>query len=228
MSQRQNHQLQVSGDSVTYSVQNWTGLNWTELNCSGWTAVAMNWDWSECRQRTMAFLFHVTICVTFMRRLADRGTSRQTDRQSRRQGISWRGSNYSCCQSVSASGHLAAAICQHFQRPFMAFYISQFAICLHPLPSLSCSYSCSECVALQDPYCAWDKIAGKCRSHGAPRWLEENYFYQNVATGQHAACPSGELNGQYAAAQIKVNDSTDYHSPPPLSLSLSVCLSLNT
>ena len=51
--------------------------------------------------------------------------------------------------------------------------------------------SCSECVALQDPYCAWDKIAGRCRSHGAPRWLEENYFYQNVATGQHAACPSG-------------------------------------
>lgn len=108
----------------------------------------------------------------------------------------------------------------------MAFYISQFAICLqHPLPSLSCSYSCSECVALQDPYCAWDKIAGKCRSHGAPRWLEENYFYQNVATGQHAACPSGELNGQYAAAQIKVNDSTDYHSPPPRSLPVCVPVS---
>lgn len=52
--------------------------------------------------------------------------------------------------------------------------------------------SCSDCVALQDPYCAWDKIAGKCRSHGAPRWLEENNFYQNVATGQHAACPSGK------------------------------------
>ncbi|XP_037911810.1 semaphorin-1A isoform X2 [Hermetia illucens] len=54
--------------------------------------------------------------------------------------------------------------------------------------------SCSECVALQDPYCAWDKIAGKCRSHGAPRWLEENYFYQNVQTGQHAACPSGKMS----------------------------------
>uniref|UniRef100_T1GNU1 Semaphorin-1A n=1 Tax=Megaselia scalaris TaxID=36166 RepID=T1GNU1_MEGSC len=52
--------------------------------------------------------------------------------------------------------------------------------------------SCSECVAMQDPYCAWDKIVGKCRSHGAPRWLEENYFYQNVATGKHAACPSGK------------------------------------
>lgn len=47
----------------------------------------------------------------------------------------------------------------------------------------------SECVALQDPYCAWDKIAGKCRSHGAPRWSEENYFYQNVAIGDHTACP---------------------------------------
>ncbi|KAL9927449.1 LOW QUALITY PROTEIN: semaphorin 1a [Glossina fuscipes fuscipes] len=58
--------------------------------------------------------------------------------------------------------------------------------------------SCSECVALQDPYCAWDKIAGKCRSHGAPRWLEENYFYQNVATGQHAACPSGKINSKDA------------------------------
>ncbi|XP_038106044.1 semaphorin-1A isoform X2 [Culex quinquefasciatus] len=53
--------------------------------------------------------------------------------------------------------------------------------------------SCSECVALQDPYCAWDKIAGKCRSHGAPRWSEENYFYQSVATGDHAACPSGKM-----------------------------------
>lgn len=53
--------------------------------------------------------------------------------------------------------------------------------------------SCSECVALQDPYCAWDKIQGKCRSHGTPRWLEENYYYQSVATGQHAACPSGKF-----------------------------------
>lgn len=91
-----------------------------------------------------------------------------------------------------------------------------------PSPSLSSATTCSECVALQDPYCAWDKIAGKCRSHGAPRWLEENYFYQNVATGQHAACPSGELNGQYAAAQIKVNDSTDFTTP------LALLLSLNT
>lgn len=60
--------------------------------------------------------------------------------------------------------------------------------------------SCSECVALQDPYCAWDKIAGKCRSHGGPRWLEETYYYQNVATGQHAACPSGKMSPKDAKA----------------------------
>jgi len=65
----------------------------------------------------------------------------------------------------------------------------------------------SECVALQDPYCAWDKIAGKCRSHGAPRWLEENYFYQNVATGQHAACPSGDCQvlPRRLAKEAKIN-----------------------
>jgi hypothetical protein len=33
---------------------------------------------------------------------------------------------------------------------------------------------------------------GKCRSHGAPRWLEESYFYSQVSTGQHSACPSGK------------------------------------
>lgn len=65
------------------------------------------------------------------------------------------------------------------------------AISLHRCNSEKIT-SCSDCVALQDPYCAWDKIAGKCRSHGAPRWTEETYFYSNIATGQHAACPSGK------------------------------------
>lgn len=51
----------------------------------------------------------------------------------------------------------------------------------------------SECVALQDPYCAWDKINGKCKSYGSPRWNDDTVFYQNVQTGQHAACPSGRM-----------------------------------
>lgn len=56
----------------------------------------------------------------------------------------------------------------------------------------------SECVALQDPYCAWDKLQGKCRSHGVLRWNEENFFYQSVATGQHAACPPNKLSSKDA------------------------------
>ncbi|XP_059060921.1 semaphorin-1A isoform X1 [Achroia grisella] len=57
--------------------------------------------------------------------------------------------------------------------------------------------SCSECVALQDPYCAWDKQAGRCRaySHGVSRWLDENSFYQSVSTGSHAACPHSKDAG---------------------------------
>lgn len=55
------------------------------------------------------------------------------------------------------------------------------------------TFSFSECVALQDPYCAWDKVQGKCRSHGAGRWGEESFFYQSVATGTHSACPPSKI-----------------------------------
>lgn len=72
--------------------------------------------------------------------------------------------------------------------------------------------SCSECVALQDPYCAWDKIQGKCRSHGSPRWMEENYYYQSVATGQHAACPSGKFNSKDA----NMGEQKGYRNDPDL------------
>jgi semaphorin 6 len=70
-------------------------------------------------------------------------------------------------------------------------------------------------VALQDPYCAWDKIAGKCRSHGAPRWGEENYFYQSVATGVHAACPSGKGKDSNIGEQGPYRDDMTYDSHRP-------------
>lgn len=56
---------------------------------------------------------------------------------------------------------------------------------LHSFLSSSLSVN-SECVALQDPYCAWDKIQGKCRAHNGGK---EDNFYQSVATGTHTACP---------------------------------------
>lgn len=59
---------------------------------------------------------------------------------------------------------------------------------------------CSECVALQDPYCAWDKQASKCRSVGAARWSDEKVFYQNIATGLHPSCPASKLLGKDASS----------------------------
>ncbi|XP_025829100.1 semaphorin-1A [Agrilus planipennis] len=81
--------------------------------------------------------------------------------------------------------------------------------------------SCSECVALQDPYCAWDKVLGKCRSYGAPRWNEENFFYQSVATGQHSACPAPKNNkdsssmGGFNLPQLTTNQDHQINSNQP-------------
>uniref|UniRef100_T1IUH4 Semaphorin-1A n=1 Tax=Strigamia maritima TaxID=126957 RepID=T1IUH4_STRMM len=52
--------------------------------------------------------------------------------------------------------------------------------------------SCSECVALKDPYCAWDEKNQKCTSAGSPKWSAGQSFLQNVALGYHARCPDGE------------------------------------
>ncbi|XP_039278042.1 semaphorin-1A [Nilaparvata lugens] len=59
---------------------------------------------------------------------------------------------------------------------------------------------CSECVALQDPYCAWDKTVSKCRSvgSGGARWTDEKVFYQSVATGSHPACPASKVMNKEA------------------------------
>lgn len=58
----------------------------------------------------------------------------------------------------------------------------------------------SECVALQDPYCAWDKLKGKCRAKDMAKWTEEGYFFQSVATGEHTACPPSKLQGKDAGS----------------------------
>lgn len=52
--------------------------------------------------------------------------------------------------------------------------------------------SCSECVALQDPYCAWDKVENKCRALVGPAATDASRFLQSVATGIHASCPASK------------------------------------
>lgn len=51
-------------------------------------------------------------------------------------------------------------------------------------------FNFSECVALQDPYCAWDKIYGVCIFVASSRGPDEQFFFQNITTGSHPACPA--------------------------------------
>ncbi|KAG8223012.1 hypothetical protein J437_LFUL000720 [Ladona fulva] len=48
--------------------------------------------------------------------------------------------------------------------------------------------SCRECIALQDPYCAWDPQQQLCLAVGSPEWSAGNRFIQNVAVGEHPMC----------------------------------------
>ncbi|XP_065211719.1 semaphorin-1A isoform X2 [Planococcus citri] len=59
--------------------------------------------------------------------------------------------------------------------------------------------SCSECVALQDPYCAWDKTVGSCRSVTPFKGPDEKFFFQNIANGVHQACPASKILDKHAS-----------------------------
>ncbi|XP_058804180.1 semaphorin-1A isoform X2 [Phymastichus coffea] len=60
--------------------------------------------------------------------------------------------------------------------------------------------SCNECVALQDPYCAWDRMDGKCRALVGPASTDASRFLQSIATGQHASCPPGKTMNKDAGS----------------------------
>ncbi|XP_071862291.1 semaphorin 1a isoform X1 [Bombus fervidus] len=60
--------------------------------------------------------------------------------------------------------------------------------------------SCGECVALQDPYCAWDKVEGKCRALVGPAATDASRFLQSVATGLHASCPPSKTSNKDASS----------------------------
>ena len=49
--------------------------------------------------------------------------------------------------------------------------------------------SCEECVALQDPYCAWDVRSLRCSSGDWTANMAES-FIQSIEQGVHAFCPS--------------------------------------
>ncbi|XP_069678506.1 semaphorin-1A isoform X5 [Periplaneta americana] len=49
--------------------------------------------------------------------------------------------------------------------------------------------NCRECVALQDPYCAWDNVEARCTAVGSPDWSAgKKRFIQSISHGEHKAC----------------------------------------
>ena len=60
--------------------------------------------------------------------------------------------------------------------------------------------SCEECVALQDPYCAWDVRSSRCGSGDWTANMAES-FIQSVSQGVHAFCPSKYFASQTTTSQ---------------------------
>jgi len=61
--------------------------------------------------------------------------------------------------------------------------------------------SCGQCVALQDPYCAWDTREELCR--GSQTWSPDTQttFLQAIPTGRHPGCGGGAVPTNPSAGQ---------------------------
>jgi len=70
--------------------------------------------------------------------------------------------------------------------------VSSSEVRSYPLYRCDKATSCSQCVALQDPYCAWDLRDGVCR--GASSWSKgsQKSYFQNVTGGHHSSCPHSD------------------------------------
>jgi semaphorin 6 len=68
--------------------------------------------------------------------------------------------------------------------------------------------NCRECVALQDPYCAWDNVQQHCTADWS---AGHNRFIQSIALGEHKACgrvapavPSQQKLPMYSAETLSI------------------------
>lgn len=67
----------------------------------------------------------------------------------------------------------------------------------------------SECVALQDPYCAWDKNKNKCRLYTSGKEM-----IQNVSEGVHSDCGNTEKKVKPPAHSASINRESSGTLPP--------------
>ncbi|RWS31717.1 semaphorin-1A-like isoform X2 [Leptotrombidium deliense] len=75
---------------------------------------------------------------------------------------------------------------------------------IRSIPLFKCesrANTCGKCVALQDPYCAWDNIEQKCTGSRKRFWNRDN-FVQNIEDGWDPKCPDGRPpQNQHSATQ---------------------------
>jgi len=71
--------------------------------------------------------------------------------------------------------------------------------------------SCSECVKLRDPYCAWDKRKQKCVAVGS--WTLGANLFQNVASGIHDSCPDSPFQGKSMVKSPSLRDNQQGYAP---------------
>lgn len=77
--------------------------------------------------------------------------------------------------------------------------------------------SCGDCVALQDPYCAWDTKEERCVSRADSDWNKKR-FIQNVEQGVHHTC--GPQGSKMATAQIQ----TPFYSVQTLGIAVALAV----
>jgi len=89
--------------------------------------------------------------------------------------------------------------------------------------------NCGDCVALQDPYCAWDKRASRCSSGD---WTSNmaNSYLQSVVSGKHPECPtSPSATTSSKSSQSKSSSYSGYgYDQPPLGQVVNIVDNQNT
>ncbi|XP_069678503.1 semaphorin-1A isoform X2 [Periplaneta americana] len=76
--------------------------------------------------------------------------------------------------------------------------------------------NCRECVALQDPYCAWDNVEARCTAVGSPDWSAgKKRFIQSISHGEHKAC--GRVTTEEIAPAVPSQVTTKENGDPVLS-----------
>jgi len=54
--------------------------------------------------------------------------------------------------------------------------------------------TCSECVALQDPYCAWNPLTSRCVTVGSVSTSSQSSLIQDISAGYSDQCPDNGIN----------------------------------